>query len=70
VLHEEGSSCAHPVLVAKTAGEEVEPVTTPEIAAISVELAGFGGVGKSGEGYTDSGISASHPMNCGYRAWK
>jgi hypothetical protein len=34
VVHVEGGSCAHPVLEANTVGEDVDPVTMPEIAAI------------------------------------
>jgi hypothetical protein len=47
VLHVEGGSCEHPVLDANTVGEDVDPVTMPEIAAIG-ESGSIGFVGSPG----------------------
>ena len=44
VLQEEGSSCAHPMLEEKTAGKEVDPVTTPEIAPVGGRSCCTGGL--------------------------
>jgi hypothetical protein len=53
VVHVEGGSCAHPVLEANTVGEDVDPVTMPEIAAIGESgcggSGGFGGLTKTGD---------------------
>jgi hypothetical protein len=50
VVHVEGGSCAHPVLEANTVGEDVDPVTMPEIAAIVESgCGGSGGLTKTGD---------------------
>jgi hypothetical protein len=50
VLHAEGGSCAQPVLEANTVGEDVDPVTRPEIAAIGESgCGGFGRLTKTGD---------------------
>ena len=50
VLHVEGGSCAHPALDASTAGDDVDPVTMPETAAIGERSNGaFGGLTNTGD---------------------
>ena len=50
VLHVDGGSCAHPVLEANTVGEDVDPVTIPEMAAIGESsFGGFGGSTNTGD---------------------
>jgi hypothetical protein len=50
VLQIVGSSCWHPVLEANTVAGEVDPVTTPEMAAtLEMVTGGFGGLMNTGD---------------------